>query len=166
MTITPDNLVLRPVAPDDEEFLYLVYCATRQQEIATWGWDQNQVEMFLRMQFRAQQQGYEISYSGADSDLILLNDVPVGRIIVLRTAGEILGVDIALLPEHRGSGIGSHLIGALQAEAAATDKRFVFQVARTNPEAYRLYRRLGFTEVDSTELNITMEWRRAEPDVN
>lgn len=166
MTIAPENIELRPVEPADEEFLFQVYCATRQPEIDAWGWDTDQANLFLRMQFRAQQQGYEISYPGADSDLILLNGVPVGRIIVLRSAEDILGVDIALMPEYRGAGIGSNLIGALQAEAASTGKRFVFQVARTNPAAYRLYRRLGFIEVGGTELNITMEWRRTEPDVN
>jgi len=159
VTTTPDQISLRPVTPADADFLYQVYAATRAAEITAWGWDPNQAEAFLRMQFHAQQSGYELSYPGSNSDLILLNGVPVGRIIVLRSPSEILGVDIALLPEYRGAGFGSKLIRALQDEAAAACKRFVFSVARSNPAADRLYRRLGFVEVDADELNIKMEWR-------
>jgi hypothetical protein len=31
--VTP-NVTLRPVEPDDEEFLYRVYASTRQEELA------------------------------------------------------------------------------------------------------------------------------------
>ena len=110
------------------------------------------------MQFRAQQQAYEMSYEGATSEVILLDGNPAGRIIVRRSPQELLGVDIALLPEFRNAGIGSHLIQQLQLDAEQAGVPFVFQVSRTNPSAMRLYERLGFVVVGVNELTLTMEW--------
>lgn len=150
---------LRPTEPADEEFLFRVYAATRSHEVAAWGWAPEQSEPFLRMQFRAQQQAYDMSYEGATGEVILLDGVPAGRIIVRRSAHELLGVDIALLPEFRSAGIGSHLIQQLQREAEQASVPFVFQVSRTNPSAIRLYERLGFVVVGVNELTLTMEWK-------
>ena len=33
------NVSLRPVEADDHPFLYELYCSTRQEELAAWGWD-------------------------------------------------------------------------------------------------------------------------------
>src|SRR5262245_24014367 len=44
-------LVLRPVAPGDEDFLFEVYVSTRADEVGAWGWDLDQQHGFLRMQF-------------------------------------------------------------------------------------------------------------------
>jgi ribosomal protein S18 acetylase RimI-like enzyme len=52
-------------------------------------------------------------------------------------------VDIALLPEQRGKGIGTALLRDLLAEADGTGKRVTIHVERLNP-ALRLYERLGF----------------------
>jgi ribosomal protein S18 acetylase RimI-like enzyme len=156
-----EELSLRPAAAEDEPFLFEVYASTRRAEVADWGWDDAQRDAFLQSQFRAQQQSYEMHYEGAESQLILLEGKLAGRILVLRSELEILGVDIALLPEYRGAGIGSRLIGQLQAEAAATGKRFVFQVQRTNQAAIRLYQRLGFIVVGGNDFTHSMEWRRS-----
>lgn len=152
------KLELRPVEAADEEFVYQVYAATRLHEVAAWGWAPDQAEPFLRLQFRAQQQAYEMSYDGATSEVILLEGKPAGRIIVRRSPQELLGVDIALLPEFRSAGIGSHLIKQLQQDAERAGVPFVFQVSRTNPAAIRLYERLGFAVVGVSELTLTMEW--------
>jgi ribosomal protein S18 acetylase RimI-like enzyme len=149
---------LRAVEAADEDLLFRVYAGTRSHEVAAWGWAPEQAEPFLRMQFRAQQQAYEMSYEGATSEVILLDGNPAGRIVVRRSPQELLGVDIALLPEFRNAGIGSHLIQQLQRDAEQAGVPFVFQVSRTNPSAIRLYERLGFVVIGVSELTLTMEW--------
>ena len=47
------GVTLRPACADDEGFLLALYASTRQDEMAAWGWDAAQQEMFLRMQFLA-----------------------------------------------------------------------------------------------------------------
>ena len=54
-------------------------------------------------------------------------------------------MDIALLPEYRGRGIGTALLEELLVEADATGRRVTIHVERFNP-ARRLYERLGFVE--------------------
>jgi GNAT superfamily N-acetyltransferase len=55
-------------------------------------------------------------------------------------------MDITLLPEHRGRGIGTRLLGDLMAEAAAGGKPLTTHVERFN-RALALYERLGFIPV-------------------
>ena len=56
-------------------------------------------------------------------------------------------MDIALLPEHRGAGIGAQLLRELQEEARSAGKSLTIHVERFNP-ALRLYERLGFRQVE------------------
>ena len=60
-------------------------------------------------------------------------------------------IDIALMPEHRGAGIGTKLLKELQEEAKAAGKKLSIHVERFNP-ARRLYERLGFQQVEEKEV--------------
>ncbi len=138
---------LRRVLPTDEEFLYQVYASTRLEELAPLPWDSAQREIFLRMQFAAQQRHYQTHYADADFHIILKSEVPVGRLYVYRGAKEIRLLDIALLTEARGGGMGSALVRALLAEADADGKPVLLYVEQFN-RAANLYVRFGFTPVE------------------
>jgi ribosomal protein S18 acetylase RimI-like enzyme len=151
------SVTLRAARADDESFLLALYGSTRQDEMAAWGWDAAQQEMFLRMQFLALQQRYAAEREHSEHRIILRDGVPVGRILVIRSADEIRLADIALLPEHRRSGIGSALIGDLQEEAARTGLPVRLHVTRDN-RAAQLYERLGFVVCGDTGSHFKMEW--------
>jgi ribosomal protein S18 acetylase RimI-like enzyme len=153
----PPTATLRAVAPDDEDLLYRVYASTRTEELAPVPWTDAQKEAFLRMQFRAQSQDYAANYPDAAFEVILVDGAPAGRLYVDRRPDELLIVDIALLPEHRGSGVGGALLRDLQAEAAAAGKPVRIHVEHLNP-ALRLYERLGFRRIDDGGIYLLMEW--------
>jgi ribosomal protein S18 acetylase RimI-like enzyme len=153
MTVT-----LRPAGPDDESFLYELYCSTRVEEMAAWGLDQAQQKTFLELQFTARQRHYEIAFEGADHKIILCDDRPIGRMLVYRSEREIRLVDIALLPETRNGGIGASLIQALLEEARSTGKSVTLHVDKLN-RAARLYERLGFSVTGDTGGSYKMEWQ-------
>ena len=139
---------LVPVRPEDEEFIYRVYVGTRIEEIAAFGWNGAQQEAFLRMQYTAQKRWYEMAYPDAEHSLIVLDQpaspgMPVGRMIVQRAPKALRLVDIALLAEHRGCGIGSVLVGELISQARRANMPVELQVTKAN-RASRLYERLGF----------------------
>jgi ribosomal protein S18 acetylase RimI-like enzyme len=67
-----------------------------------------------------------------------------GRLYVHRGGSEIRVVDIALLPEFRGAGVGTRLMRGLQAEATESGRRLTLHVDASNVGARRLYERLGF----------------------
>src|SRR5918912_3380969 len=108
---------LRAAAASDDEFLFALYGSTRRDELTAWGMPEAQQETFLRLQYRAQQQRYLAERDHSRHDIILRDGVPVGRMIVVRSADEIRLADIALLPDERGGGIGSALIREMEAEA-------------------------------------------------
>ena len=148
---------LRPAGPDDAEFLYRVYAHTRYEELAAARWPAEQVEAFLRMQFQAQDAHYRQHYPAGAFDVILVKGVPAGRLYVDRWPDQIRVIDISLLPDFRGAGVGTVLFHRLMSEAAASGRRVSIHVESFNP-ARRLYERLGFVKIDSTGIYDLMEW--------
>lgn len=156
--IAPSNVALRPRSEADGAFLLAVYSSTRAEELARTGWDAAQKEGFLRMQFEAQRRCYDGDYPGAEFHIILMEGQSAGRLYVHRREAEIRVMDIALLPEFRGKGIGTGLLRELLDEAGRTGRRVSIHVEVFNP-ALRLYERLGFHRVTSDGVYFLMEWR-------
>jgi len=149
---------LRARDADDEEFWLKVYSSTRAEEMAMVPWDESQKRAFLEMQFRAQSESYQQQFPGAEHSVILDDGIPAGRMIVDRDAKRILLVDIALLPEHRGRGIGGELIAGLKTEAEETAKPLWLDVENFNPVRF-FYERIGFRKIDEAGVYWRLEWR-------
>jgi len=156
-----EAITLRTVSAADEPFLRDVYSSTRAEELAQVPWDDQQKAAFLRMQFDAQDRYYHEIYAQAAYDVILIEGEPAGRLYVNRGPDEIIIIDIAMLPAYRNRRVGTHLIGALQAEAALARKPLRIYVERFNP-AMRLYDRLGFQQIGDRGVYLYLEWRSAE----
>ena len=108
------------------------------------------------MQFDAQDAWWREHYAQASFDVILVDGEPAGRLYVLRGESEIRIVDIALLPEQRGNGVGSSLLRDLLAEADAAGKSVTIHVERMNP-ALRFYERLGFSVAEDKGVYLFLE---------
>jgi ribosomal protein S18 acetylase RimI-like enzyme len=153
------RITLRSAVPEDEEFLFKVYAGTRQEEVAAWGWDQNQQEIFLRMQFRAQQFHYD-DFDDSVKCIIMRDGEAIGRMIVSRDTSYIHLTDIALLPEYRKQGIGTQLLNDLLTEGKQKKLPVRLEVVKTNP-ACNLYKRLGFEITSDIGTHFKMECRPA-----
>lgn len=151
-------VTLRPAAADDQAFLLSVFASTRADELAFVNWDEIQKEAFITMQFNAQSRQYVTSYPHADNSIVLFNNDPVGRLLVNRGVREFTLVDVALLPSHRGAGIGTHLIAGLLREAAEAAKPVKLSVWHSNP-AKKLYERLGFSMANDDGAYCQMSWQ-------
>jgi GNAT superfamily N-acetyltransferase len=151
------SLSLRPITPEDDSFLAAVYASTRAEELAVTGWGVEQKAAFCRHQFDAQTAHYAANYPGASFQIIERAGVPAGRLYLARWEKEIRIVDITLLPEHRGAGIGTKLLKELQEEASGVGKKLSIHVERHNP-ALQLYQRLGFQEVEDKGVYLLLEW--------
>lgn len=151
------HFTLRPAEPRDEAFLFALYASTREEEMSAWGWDEAQKQAFLRLQFRGQQQHYQTAYQGADHSIIMIAGRAAGRLMTLRTESEIRLVDIALLPEDRGKGIGERLMRDLQQQARESGIPLRLHVERFN-RAARFYERLGFRVIEDRGTHFFMQW--------
>jgi ribosomal protein S18 acetylase RimI-like enzyme len=153
---------LRPAGPGDEEILHRVYASTRAGDFAGLPWSEAQLTALLRMQSGVQQRAWEAQYPRAERAVVLVDGAPAGRLYVDRSGGEIRLVDVALLPEHRGRGVGERLLRDLCAEADAAGRSIRLHVERRSP-ARRLYERLGFIETGGDEIRAAMQRSPSRP---
>ena len=134
---------LRPEGTDDLPFIFLVFASVRAWEQPLFGMNDEQWAAFLNMQFNLQHTQYLQNYPNPTFDIIMLGDTPAGRLYVSRGDGEIRIVDIALLPEYRGLGIGEGLMKDLLREGDEKGLPVTLHVEKNNT-AQDFYRRLGF----------------------
>jgi ribosomal protein S18 acetylase RimI-like enzyme len=151
------SLRLRPITAEDDSFLARVYASSRTDELAITGWSDELKAEFCRRQFDAQSEYYAANYTGAAFQIIERDGWPVGRLYVARWEKEIRIVDITVLPEFRGSGIGTKLLRDLQKEARGAGKSLTIHVERFN-RALGLYERLGFKQVEDKGVYLLMRW--------
>lgn len=149
-------VTLRPARPEDEAFLFEIYASTRQEDFASLPWDKQQREIFLRLQFSAQQKSYESRYQRSGHSIIMLDQRPVGRIWVEKGDEEFRIIDIALLPAYRSSGIGTFLLQQLMAEAGRAGKPLRLTVLKYNARAAILYHKLGFSVLHDDGVCVSM----------
>jgi GNAT superfamily N-acetyltransferase len=150
-------ITLRTITPADVSFLAAVYASTRVEELAITGWSDEDKAVFCRRQFDAQSAHYAANYPGASFQVIEHDGQPIGRLYVARWEEEIRIVDITLLPEFRGGGIGTKLLRDLQDEARGAAKSLTIHVERFN-RALQLYQRLGFRQVEDKGVYLLMRW--------
>lgn len=153
MTIT-----LRPVTEADYDFMRLLYHSTRAEEMERYPFTDEEKTKFLDSQFAAQSQHYAEHYPTCDWRIIVRDDSAVGRLYVDRWRDQIRIVDIALVPEARGTGIGTGLLREVLEEGAHSGKPVTIHVEAYNP-ALRLYQRLGFRPIGTNGMYYLMEWR-------
>ena len=153
-----DNLIsLRPATTEDGEFLLAVFKSSRGDDLRELGWDEDRIGEFLGMQFEAQQRLDQNEYQRADEQIVLCEQQSAGRLMVERRDHEIRCVEVALVPAHRNTGIGTFLIRQLQDEARLANKPLRLGVIRFS-RAVSLFERLGFVRTSETGTHFQMEW--------
>jgi len=131
---------LRPAMPADAEFEHRLYASTRD-DLRPLG-----PEVFdglVGMQFRAQSMSIRLDHPEADRKIVVVDDGPVGRLIVDDSGEQIEVLDVALLPEYRSQGIGTSLLRSVLAEADRMGRAIALHVEKRS-RAVHLYERLGF----------------------
>lgn len=154
------HMATRPAAQADDAFLRALYADTRADEMALSGWPTDQCARFLASQFELQKRHYEQHFGPAGHCIVELRRRPVGRLWLHDDDERRLIVDISLLAEARGHGLGTSLIRKTMAQARRQGRPCVrLHVLANNPGAIRLYQRLGFDTVGAEGAHLRMEWR-------
>ncbi len=149
----------RPATEEDRLFMQQLYRTSRDFEMVYLSHlSAEQKEQFLDMQFEAQYQGYQQQCPNAVWTILEEDGVPIGRLIVDYRPGEIGAMDVCLLPEMRGRGIGTQIMRDLQQEGQQRGLPVRLYVTILNENARRLYERLGFEVIDQTPVHLHMEW--------
>jgi ribosomal protein S18 acetylase RimI-like enzyme len=81
-----------------------------------------------------------------------------GRLRITRTAGGLELNGIQLLPRFQRRGIGTAVVEGLKTQAAAAGVPLDLGVEKDNPDARRLYERLGFLHTGETDQEHRLRW--------
>ncbi len=148
----------RKMTPADEDFIFRVYCSTRDDLELIPGIDLQLKTALLQMQFRAHHLPLLQAYPDAEFSVILVDDEPAGRLYLLRRENAYHVLSISLLPEYRSRGVGARLLRDFMAEAEKARRPVRIQAAWHNAAARALYESLGFRVTEDTGLYFDMEW--------
>lgn len=149
-------ITLRSQTNADDDFLYNLYCSTRDEELKKMRCDASQLEIFLNFQFNAQKVHYKHRYSNAKFDIILVNKRMAGRLYLSCDNQELRIVDISLLPEFRRQGYGTEILTMVTERARRNKLPVRLSVVLGNP-AINLYKRLGFIVIAENPPYIELE---------
>jgi ribosomal protein S18 acetylase RimI-like enzyme len=155
---TTASLATRPPAPEDESFLFKLYASTRAREWALLDRPEAEKEELMEMQFRLQAASYTSGFPNSEHSIVLVDDAPAGRIWIDEGPREIKILDISVLPEFQGRGIGTQLLQDCQERARTRAKPLRHSVLRWNSGAISLYFRLGFVPCGHDEFFLQLEW--------
>ena len=148
----------RPMTDEDLPFVAELFASTRAEEVAATGWPPEMQRAFLEQQHRAQHQHYRQVNPDGEWLIVERDGAAVGRLYLNESDDELHLMDISLLPEARGGGLGGAIMADLMADAAARARPIGLYVEKFNP-ARRLYVRLGFEAVEDSGVHDRMLWR-------
>jgi ribosomal protein S18 acetylase RimI-like enzyme len=109
----------------------------------------------------AQDDRFEKGLADAEFSLVEENGEPIGAIGLKDGADRLHLVELQILPEYQGRGIGSALLRAQIEHAQRTQRSIALRVLLEN-EARSLYARHGFVVSGRTETHYLMEWQPDE----
>lgn len=137
----------RAFTEDDLPFVSELYASTRREELAMTGWPAELQAGFLAQQAAAQHCHYALHYADAEWLIIERDGNAIGRLYLRAIPGGLRIVDISLVPDCRGQGIGSAILADILDYARVRESEVTIHVERNNP-ARSLYRRLGFETIE------------------
>jgi GNAT superfamily N-acetyltransferase len=147
---------IRPATAEDGGFLAdVVVEATRAQGRIPVGFDERQWRTGFTEQTMEQVRGQS---PGCTISVVEVDNESAGRLRITRTAGCIELCGIQLLPGFQRRGIGAAIIEDLKAQAAAVGIPVDLSVEKDNPDARRLYERLGFVQIAETDQECKLRW--------
>lgn len=142
----PEGLHLRPATPADAPFLAALYRSTRW-DLRLIDGEEGFVESLMEQQQQAQTAGYGEACPDAFTFIIEKLGERIGRVMVLFGEQEVRILDISLIPEARGRGLGRAVLMALQRAAEQVKAPLTLCVWRHHPAARQFYASLGFQRV-------------------
>jgi len=159
-------IVLRPEQEQDTAFLANLFRVAAGGVLWLMPIDDVMKEKLLRMQLASQAATYRAQYPFARFDIIEQGGEPIGRIVIDpgTEAGRI--VDIALLPQRRGRGLGTAILAAVLDRFDRRRQRVLCQVLANNEASLRMCHRVGFRQIGESPPFLHLEWRQPDGSSN
>ena len=151
------RITVRSEAPQDEPFLRRLIMGTVEGQLGAAAWAPDMREIILNLQYHARRQAIRSRFPDGESRMILVDGSEAGWLHVAELREETRLVEIMVLDEYRGQGIGTAVLRDLVARAKAAGKPVRLSVDARNAGAMQLYERIGFRLTGSDEVQHFME---------
>jgi ribosomal protein S18 acetylase RimI-like enzyme len=149
---------LRPAVLEDEKFLRMLFAETN---VMLQAFPLELQASLLDMQYRGRELTYSTEYPQAQNSIICLDEEAcVGRLLIDRSAKTFRVIDLAILPQWQGRGIGTGILKDLAQESRHRGVTLNLRVTKEN-RALGLYSRLGFEIEGGDEISHEMSWNRS-----
>ena len=143
------SVAFRAVDDGDDALIRRLFADSRAADFAHLPGTDAAVQAIVDLQFRAHSLMLATQFPDAMHEVITAGGIAVGRIVTASVPGGIRVVDIALLAEHQGRGLGSAALSALLDHADETNQAVELSVWGLNESAIRWYLRFGFIGADT-----------------
>ena len=144
----------RPATPADKPLLRSLF-ADAHLELTALPTDTRFV--LLDMQFRAQRRTFAAAHPNAINQIVVVDDKPVGRVLVDETGEITRVVDISVALGHRRLGIAGGVLAEIVGAADAAHRSIQLTVWSGNRAAVALVERAGFRQVADEAGYVTFE---------
>ena len=140
---------IRFATPDDHDLVYgLKAESVRPYVEKIWGWDENYQKKDFDGDFSRMEQFNVIEVDSKFAGFVQYYfEYPYFEV-----------VEIHLLPEYRGNGIGSDILRYLQKVCIAQDRKIRIGCFKENHRAKSLYQKLGFMQTQETDTHYILEY--------
>lgn len=130
------------------EFLFRVYASVRADEMAMVPWTEEQKTAFVRSQFQSQHEYYTAHYPEGEFLKVEMDGQPVGRLYQMEMDDHFHIIELTVLPEFRGRGIGTTLLTAILEKSEKPVRVYL----ESFNKFVALFERLGFRIVEGDGL--------------
>lgn len=155
------RVALRREHERDGDFLYRLF---RSHALAAFGplpVDDAMKESLVRMQFASRTASYRSQYPDALFAILERDGIKFGRVVVDEPpGGTACIVDLELMAESRGGGIGSAVMTSLVRWLGERCEKVRCTVLAGNAASLGMCRRAGFVPVADNPPHVELEWRR------
>jgi GNAT superfamily N-acetyltransferase len=141
------NYELRQASENDKEFLASLHKLCYRDVVEA---------QFGRWDDEIQRGFFEKKWNSSNYQIIILAGQAVGAVSVEHCADHFFLSEVQIQPDFQSRGLGSQIIKAVLANAAARSLPVRLQVLRKS-KAKNLYLRLGFSQTGETDTHILME---------
>lgn len=140
---------IRLATPSDHDLIYALKAqSVRPYVEKIWGWDENYQRNDFDSDFAEIKQFNVIEIEGCFAGFVQYYfDYPYVEV-----------VEIHLLPEFRGKGIGSDILRYLQKVCIAQDRKIRIGCFKENHRAKALYQKLGFMQTGVNDTHYILEY--------
>ena len=142
---------IRIATPDDRNLIYTLKADSVHPYVEKiWGWDED-----------SQKKDFDSDLSNIEQFHVLeIDNSFVGFVQYYFEDPYLEVVEIHLLPECRGKGIGSDILRNLQKGCIAQDRKIRIGCFKENHRAKQLYLKLGFIQTEETDTHFILEYSK------